>query len=197
MCICRIVFLTGASNNHNVFPFLLLLLRSAPFPARAVCPVLLPSLVRPFPPARAGGGGGSPVDNFLKSRLKMPYAQMTAIKHTKHAKERDSKTASHCHNAVTERLPNPHQEHHMKAEVCVAALYSPTASCAGTSRGHNPPQFQWGRFRHLSERRHCPLMNTPPPHGRALGACTLCLCEALLGWALEGVQIVSVRQGGH
>ena len=33
------------------FPFLVLLLRSAPFSASAVCHVLLPSLVRPFPPA--------------------------------------------------------------------------------------------------------------------------------------------------
>ena len=73
MCICRIIFPTGASNNHNdSFPFVLAF---ASFSAlhhfwRAWFAALLPPLVFPFPPVSSGlsmfvlswgvkGGGGT------------------------------------------------------------------------------------------------------------------------------------------
>ena len=61
VCICWIIFLTGASNNHNdSFPFFLsfssfcALHRFRRARSALSC---LPPFVRPFPPAPGGGGG--------------------------------------------------------------------------------------------------------------------------------------------
>ena len=87
---------------------------------------------------------------------------MTAIKHKKHAQDRDFTITTHCHNTVSLPLPKFHQERPLKAEMRV------TASSMGTSRGHKPPKFRRGKSRHLSERRNCPCdivyrRNPPPP----------------------------------
>ena len=131
-------------------------------PSARLCRITVPVTSNPLPaPAEAsckmrggrgdgrgerggrGGGGnnfaGGKISPSLKSpRLKVPYAQRTAIQHTKHGQETDSTLATHCHNAVTELLPKSHQDCHVNAEVCVPALCTATALCTGTPEGTTP-----------------------------------------------------------